>query len=457
MKNAAEKVLPQALDAEMAVLGAMIIEKEAVTKALVIISEEDFYGELHRQIFAAIKELYDKNRPIDILTLSDKLKKSPLFEQTGGAAYLTSLIDAVQTAANAEQYALIVKNKSVFRKLINAGTKIVEDSFNEKDDPEKIVDESQKILFDISISKDRGSFTLGRQIVDALQNKIAPLLDNHKDVTGLATGFTDLDKWTMGLQPAELIIVGARPSMGKTAFALNIAENISVVSKKAVAVFSLEMTKESLMMRMLSSMSAINAHKMRKGDISGEEWSMVLKRSEDISEAPLYIDDSSDITVTEIRSRARELAFRLQNQNKDKPLSLIIVDYLQYIRGGSRRPESRQLEVAEISRSLKSLAKDLNIPVLVLSQLSRDQAKREKGGSSLPMLSDLRDSGAIEQDADVVMFIHYDKQDKEDFIKGKDVEVQLLIEKQRNGPTGAVNLYFNRGCTRFYDWSPRQE
>jgi replicative DNA helicase len=449
-----EKVPPQSLDAEMAVLGAMLIEKEAISKALEIVNEEDFYKDLHKQTFNAIKDLFNRNLPVDILTLAERLKKSGIFEQAGGATYLTSLIDSVQTAANVEQYASIIRDKSVFRRLIKAGSEIVEDAFNEKDDPDKILDKSQKLIFDISQDKNRGDFSPVPKIINSLLDKLSALHEDKKDVTGVPTGFTDLDSLTLGLQPSELIIIAARPSMGKTSFALNIVEHVALAQKKPVAVFSLEMTKESLMMRILSSMSQVDAQLLRKGMFSGAQWSRITDEARRIYESSIYIDDSSDISAIEIRSRSRRLAARLYAENKDNPLAMIVVDYLQYIKGNGRYAESRQLEVAEISRSLKALAKDLNVPVVVLSQLSRDQAKRGTSGNSRPLLSDLRDSGAIEQDADVVMFIHYDKEEMRQSVSGT---AQILVEKQRNGPTGDVNLTFERRFTRFYTASNRTE
>ncbi|AKL97395.1 replicative DNA helicase [Endomicrobium proavitum] len=448
-----EKVPPQALDAEMAVLGAMLIEKEAITKAIDIIKEDDFYKEVHRQIFTVARDLYLENQPADIITIADKLKKVSMFSEVGGVSYLTSLIDSVQTAANVEHYASIIRDKSILRNLINAGSQIVTDAFNEKYSPEEILDQSQSRLFNISQVKNNNGFVKVGELVRPTLKILEKLHSDKKDIPGLRTGFSELDVMTAGLQPSELIIIAARPSMGKTSFALNIAEHVALEEKKPVAIFSLEMSKESLMMRFLASVSRVNAHNLRKGRFQPADWSRLTTNAQNISESPIYIDDSSDISVIELRARARRLATELEA--KKTPLSLVVIDYIQIMRGSSRNSESRQLEVAEISRSLKGLARDLKVPVIALSQLSRKTEDKGRKDNK-PQLSDLRDSGAIEQDADVVAFIHregyYNRQDPD--LKNS---ASVIIGKQRNGPTGEISLTFESEYTKFSDLSQRRE
>jgi len=448
-----EKVPPQALDAEMAVLGAMLIEKEAITKAIDIIKENDFYKEVHKQIFTAAQDLYLENQPVDIITISEKLKKNAMFSEIGGMSYLTSLVDSVQTAANVEHYAAIIRDKSILRNLITAGSQIVTDAFNEKYSPEEILDESQSRLFNISQAKNNNGFTKVSELARPTLKILEKLHSDKKDIPGLRTGFSEFDTMTAGLQPSELIIIAARPSMGKTSFALNIAEHVALEEKKPVAIFSLEMSKESLMMRFLASVSRVNAHNLRKGRFQTSDWSRLTTNAQKISESPIYIDDSSDLSVIELRARARRLATELEA--KKTPLSLVIIDYIQIMRGSSRNAESRQLEVAEISRSLKGLARDLKIPVVALSQLSRKTEDRGRKDNK-PQLSDLRDSGAIEQDADVVAFIH-----REGYYNREDSDLKnaasVIVGKQRNGPTGEINLTFESEYTKFSDLSNRAE
>ncbi|MHB9154552.1 MAG: replicative DNA helicase [Endomicrobiales bacterium] len=445
MAELIDRIPPQALDAEMAVLGAMLIEKEAVTRAVDIVHENDFYKEFHKQIFRVIRDLYIENQAVDAITVGDKLKPNKLFADMGGAAYLASLINSVSTAANVEYYANLVREKSVLRQLINTGSEIVNAAFNEKDSAEVILDRSESLLFNIAQRKAAKGFTHIHDLVHPALDRIEKLHIDKKYVPGLRTGFTDLDKMTAGLQPSELIILAARPSMGKTALALNIAENVAMNEKKAVALFSLEMSKESLMMRLLCSAARVNSHQTRTGYINPQNFVKLTTAGEKLANSPLYIDDSSSLSVLELRARARRLATELKVQGKE--LSLVMIDYIQIMRGGAR-VESRQQEISEISRSLKGLARDLNIPVLALSQLSRKP--EEKGREGKPQLSDLRESGAIEQDADVVAFIY-----REGYYKRDDPQLEknatIILAKQRNGPTGEINLVFEREYTRFED------
>ncbi|MDR3256778.1 MAG: replicative DNA helicase [Endomicrobium sp.] len=451
--NIIEKVPPQATDVEMAVLGAMLIEKEAILKVVDIINDNDFYKEIHRQIFLTIYDLYIENQPVDLFTVSEALKKNGMFAEVGGTSYLTSLIDSIQTAANVEHYASIIRDKSISRQLINTGSTIVNDAFNEQNSPEEILDKSQTALFNISQQKGKKGFSSVSKLVMPMLHKLERLHSNPKEISGLSTGFKDFDVKTTGLHPSELIILAARPSMGKTAFALNIAEHIAVVEKKPVAIFSLEMTQEALMSRFLASLARVNVGKLRNGQYSSTDWPRLTSAVGKIAEAPIFIDDDSNISVIELRARARKLATELQA--KESPLALIIIDYIQFIHGVGRKFESRQQEVSDISRSLKALAKDLNVPVIVLSQLSRRTEDRGRKDNK-PQLSDLRDSGAIEQDADIVAMLY-----REGYYNREDPDLQkkatLIIGKQRNGPTGDISLVFEGEYTKFSDGSKLQD
>lgn len=442
-----DRIPPQNLDAEMAVLGAMLIEKEAITKALDIITENDFYKDVHRQLFAVMRDLYSENQPVDTITVSDKLRGAKLFADMGGAAYLATLINTVSTAANVEHYAGLVREKSILRQLVSAGSEIVSSAFGNEDSAEEILDRSESILYNIAQRKAAKGFTAVRDLVHPALEMIEKLHTDKKDVPGLRTGFDDIDKMTAGLQKSDLIILAARPSMGKTALALNIAEHVAMVENKPVALFSLEMSKESLMMRLLCSAARVNSHQTRTGYIGTSNFVKLTTVGQKLAAAPLYIDDSSSLSVLELRARARRLATELKVQGKE--LGLVMIDYLQIMRGGARA-ESRQQEISEISRSLKGLARDLTVPVIALSQLSR--RTEDKGRDGKPQLSDLRESGAIEQDADVVAFIY-----REGYYKREDPEKEkaatVIIAKQRNGPTGEVNLIFEREYTRFENFT----
>jgi replicative DNA helicase len=449
------KVPPQSIEMEKAALGAMLIEKEAILKVVDVINENDFYSDVNKQIFLAIYELYSLSQIVDILTVSESLKKKRIFDKIGGLPYLTDLINFVQTAANVESYASVIRDKSILRQLINAGTAIVEDSFEERCTPEEVLDKSQAVLFSVSQRKGvkKGFLTVSK-LVRPMLDSLEKLHSDPRKVSGLSTGFANLDSKTTGLHPCELVILAARPSMGKTAFALNVAEHVAVVQKKPVAIFSLEMKQEALMFRFLSSLARVNAIKLRNGQYSSADWPRLTTAAEKIAEAPIFIDDDSSISVMEIRVRARKLAAELKAKNTQ--LALVIIDYIQFISTSSNRKlESRQQEVADISRSLKTLAKDLDVPVLVLSQLSRRTEDRGRKDSK-PQLSDLRDSGAIEQDADIVAMLY-----REGYYNREDPEVQkkatLILGKQRNGPTGEVSLVFEGEYMKFYDESSKTE
>jgi replicative DNA helicase len=448
----AGKIPPQATDVEMAILGAMLIEKEAILKVVDIVNDGDFYKEIHRQIFLEIFNLYIENHPVDLFTLSEALKKSRMLDKVGGTLYLASLINSVQTAANVEHYALIVRSKSISRQLISAGSRIVTDAFSEQNSPEEILDESQAALFSISQLRRSKGFTNVAKLVMPVLQKLEKLHSSTKEISGLSTGFKDFDAKTTGFHPSELIILAARPSMGKTALALNIAEHVAIVEKKPVAIFSLEMKQEVLMSRFLASLARVNAYKLRNGQYSSADWPRLTSAAGKIAEAPIFIDDDSSISVIDIRTRIRKLAMELQA--KGNPLALVIIDYIQFINGADKKFESRQQEVSNISRSLKALAKDLDVPVVVLSQLSRRTEDRGRKDNK-PQLSDLRDSGAIEQDADVVAMLY-----REGYYNREDPDLQkkatLIIGKQRNGPIGDINLIFEGEYTKFSDGSKLQ-
>jgi len=454
MANTVENVPPRAVDVEMAVLGVMLIEKEAILKVISVINENDFYKKIHGQIFSIIYSLYIENQPVDLLTVSDALKKEGILAQVGGMSYLMTLIDRVSTAANAEHYALIVRDKSILRQLIKVGSEIVNNSFNEQDSPDEVLDKSQTALFNISQQNSGGKgFANVSKLVMPMLQKLEKLHSDSKEISGLSTGFADFDSMTTGFHPSELIILAARPSMGKTAFALNIAEHVAVGNKKPVAIFSLEMKKEALMSRFLASLARVNASKLRNGKYNSRDWPELTTAAEKIAEAPIFIDDDSNISIIELRLRVRKLAMELMA--KGSQLALVIIDYIQFIRGSDRKFESRQQEVSDISRSLKALAKDLDAPVVVLSQLSR--RTEEKGRKdNKPQLSDLRDSGAIEQDADLVAMLY-----REGYYNREDPDLQkkatLIIGKQRNGPTGEINLVFEGEYVKFSDGSLRQD
>ena len=453
-KDLDRKSPPQSIDAEMALLGAMLIEKDAIIKALELVKEDDFYKDLHKLIFGAIRELND-TEVAEPVTINNRLKTNKLFVDAGGIKYLFGLMDAAQTAANVEYYANIVKDKSILRQIINVGSNMVTEAFSEDSPSETILDNAQTVLFNISKQNTMNEFSTPEELVPTIVTKLENLYKDKNDVPGLRTGFTDLDKTTAGLQPSELIIIAGRPSMGKTAFALNIAEYVAITSKKpqSVAIFSLEMSKEALMMRFLASVAQVSGQDLRKGYFKNSDWPKLTTAMDKIGKASMYICDA-DMTAIDIRATAKKLATKLEK--KGNPLSLIIIDYLQLIRGigNGKKIESKQIETAEISRSLKALAKDLKVPVIALSQLSRSSEKR--GKETKPLLSDLRDSGAIEQDADVVAFVHregyYAKDDPD-----KKNQAEIIIAKQRNGPVGTVELIFEGEYTKFYNKAPTME
>jgi replicative DNA helicase len=438
MDTSLHKLPPQNLEAEQSVLGGILLDNQSLNNVLEILGVEDFYSEAHRKIFAAIVELYDKNEPIDIITLSNILKSKNQIDQAGGISYLSSLADNVPSAANIAHYAKIVKEKSILRRLIGTATEILNKSYNAGSDIDSVLDEAEHAIFEISENKIRPAFSPFKDLIKDSVKTIEMLYERKELVTGVPTGFEKIDDKTSGFQKSDLIIIAGRPSMGKTAFALNIAQYAALEAGIPVAVFSLEMSKEQLALRMLSSESRVDSQRIRRGFLGEADWPKLINAAGKLSEAPIYIDDTPAITVLEMKAKARRL-------KSEVDLGLIILDYLQLMRSGGYK-ESREQEISEISRSLKTLAKELRVPVIALSQLNRQVENRS---DKRPQMADLRDSGAIEQDADLIAFIYRDEvynKSEENIEKGF---AEIIIGKQRNGPTGMVKLLFQEQFTRF--------
>jgi replicative DNA helicase len=432
------KLPPQNLEAEQSVLGGILIENEAINRVTEILDPDDFYRDAHRKIFNALINLSERDEPADLITLTNELRKIDQLDSIGGASYLASLIDSVPTAANIEYYAKIVKEKSILRKLIQTSTEIITQSYEDRGDVEVFLDEAERAIFDISEKRVRPSFFSIRDVVKESFKTIERLFQKKELVTGVPSGFKELDRMTAGFQPSDLIIIAGRPSMGKTAFCLNVAQYAAVENKIPVAVFSLEMSKEQLVIRMLCSEAQVEGTRLRTGFLNESDWPKLTIAAGNLSEAPIYIDDSAALSVLELRSKARRL-------KSERGLGMLIIDYLQLMRGRAR-VESRQQEISEISRSLKALAKELNIPVIAVSQLSR---KTEERTGNRPQLSDLRESGAIEQDADLILFIYRDEvynRAEDNPNRGK---AEVIIGKQRNGPIGKIEMAFLDKFTTF--------
>ena len=431
------KVPPHDEDAEQAVLGSMLTDNDAVMAAVEVLKEDAFYREDNKIIYQAILNLYSKSEPIDIITLKDELESMGKFEQVGGFEYLASLPDKVPTTANVQKYIKIVEEKSVLRNLIKTANEIIELGYNPTEDVEDIMDGAEEKIFDIMQSKNTKSYTPIKDVLVESFTNLEKLYNQKQHVTGVPTQFYDLDDKTAGLHGSELILVAARPAMGKTAFALNIATNAALRANVPVAIFSLEMSKDQLVNRMLCSEAMVDSNKVRTGKLDEEDWTKLAEAIGPLSEAGVYIDDTPGISVMEIRTKCRKLKM-------EKNIGLVVIDYLQLISGSNKRNGSREQEISEISRSLKVLAKELNVPVIALSQLSRAVEQRD---DHRPMLSDLRESGAIEQDADIVMFLYrddyYNKESAE-----KDI-AEVIIAKQRGGSTGTVKLYWMGNYTKF--------
>jgi replicative DNA helicase len=440
------RVPPQNIEAEQSVLGAVLLENEAINQALEILTADDFYRETHREIFRAMMDLSDHNQPVDAITLTDALRTKGVLEQIGGPAYIAELADTVPTAANVSHYARIVREKAVLRSLATIATDIASSAYEANADVDEFLDTAEHRIFEISERRIKPSFHDMRSLTMESLKILERLYENRELVTGVPTGFKDLDVLTAGLQPSDLIVLAARPSMGKTALALNIAAYAAMDAepKRGVAFFSLEMSKEQLVLRMLCSEARVDSAKARAGYLSERDFPKLAQAASRLAEANIFIDDSSDTTAITLKAKCRRLARERKNN-----LGLILVDYLQLMR--SARPgESREKEIAEISRSLKALAKELKVPVIALSQLNRQVETRP---DRRPLLADLRESGAIEQDADVIAFIY-----REEMYKGKDSKeagvAEIIVAKQRNGPTDTVKLTYLSQYTRFENYAP---
>jgi replicative DNA helicase len=442
----AQRLPPQSPEAEVSVLGGVLLDNDALNRVLEVMTEGDFYREAHRKIFSAIISLYEKSEPVDLITLSEALKKREALEQVGGIEYLNSLVNSVPTAANISYYAKIVKEKSILRKLLNRATEIVGKVYGMQGDVDDFLDEAERAIFEISEDRVRPSFYPLKEIIKSSFKTIERLYEKRQLITGVPTGFTKLDELTSGLQPSDLIIIAGRPSMGKTAFALNIAQHAAIQGGTPSAIFSLEMAKEQLALRMLCSEAKVDAHRLRGGFLSESDWPKLTRAAGSLSEAPIFIDDTAGISALEMRAKARRM-------KAEHNLGLVVVDYLQLMRGRASS-DTREQEISDISRSLKALAKELRVPVVALSQLNR---RVEERGDKRPQLSDLRESGAIEQDADVIIFLYrddvYNKSD-DNPNKGK---AEIIIGKQRNGPTDKFDLAFLEKYTCFENISYLQD
>jgi replicative DNA helicase len=440
----AERVPPQNLEAEQSVLAAMLIEREAIIRASEILTSEDFYRDAHGAIFLAMMALFERGEPVDLITVSDELRGRGLLDQTGGLTYLAKLSNLLPSAANVEYYAKIVEEKAVLRRLIRASTDIARKGYDGGDDLDDLLGEAERTIFDITQKRTAKGYEHLKNALVTAYDHIEFLYTHKGQTTGVPTGFRPLDQMMSGLQPSDLLILAARPSVGKTGFALNIARNAAVLSRVPVAFFSLEMAKEQLALRLLSAEAAVDGHRMRTGHLADDDWMRLGQALGRLSEAPIFIDDTPNIALMELRARARRL-------KTEQRIRLIVIDYLQLMQAKSKS-DNRQQEVSEISRSLKALARELRVPVIALSQLSRAAEQRQ---DKRPLLSDLRESGSIEQDADVVMFLF--REDYYDAETERKNICEVIIAKHRNGPTGSVDLYFMKEIQKFMAVEPRRE
>jgi replicative DNA helicase len=440
--TALERALPHNLEAERTVLGAILIDNEAFHNASEILTESDFYRDAHRKIFSRMISLSERGDAIDLVTLKEEMTRAGDLERSGGVTYLSSLVEGVPRATNVPYYSRIVKDKSVLRSLISAANRISQAAFDQPEETQSVLDEAEKSIFEIAEDAIRVGFEPVSSIVKTTFKTIDELSEKKELITGIPTGFVEFDEMTSGLQRSDLIIVAARPAMGKTSFCMNIAQHVGLKTDKTVGVFSLEMSKEQLVLRMLCGESRVDMHKLRSGFLSEKDWARLVQGVSDLSQARVFIDDTPSISVMEMRAKTRRLKM-------EHGLDLVIVDYLQLMQGRGRY-DNRNQEISNISRSLKGLAKELSGPIVALSQLSRAPEAR---GDHRPQLSDLRESGALEQDADVVVFIFRD----EEYNATPDNRgiAELIIGKQRNGPTGGLPLYFHKNYTLFEPVSKR--
>ncbi|MBE0426064.1 MAG: replicative DNA helicase [Nitrospirae bacterium] len=439
-----DKLPPQNLEAEQSILGAILIDNDSLPKALEIIDLEDFYKLSHRKIFNAMTELFEKSEPMDLITLTDQLRKKDDLENVGGISYLSSLVNMTPTAANIRYHSKIVREKALLRGLLRASNEITRKVYEDNLDAEELVDHAEKSIFDISDKRTKTSFRTLKEVIKDSFEMIEHLYDKKDTISGVPSGFRDLDDLTTGFQKGDLIIVGGRPSMGKTAFVLNVAQYVGLELREPVAIFSLEMSKEQLALRMLCAEAMVNSNSIRKGFIKKEDWHKLTSAASNLTGAPIFIDDSSSITVLELRAKARRLKM-------EHSLSMVIVDYLQLMRGRGSF-ERREQEISDISRSLKALAKELGVPVIAVSQLNRSVEQRRP---PKPILADLRESGAIEQDADVILFLYRDEVYNKDNPANRG-KAEVDIAKQRNGPAGVtVPITYISKCTRFMNMTDR--
>ncbi|MCM8800324.1 MAG: replicative DNA helicase [Candidatus Omnitrophica bacterium] len=438
-----DKVPPQNIEAEMAVLGSMLIDENAVALAVEMLDKDCFYKDTHKKIYEVILNLYNANRAIDVITVSDELKRLGILEEIGGVATLVELANSVPTSANVHHYARIVKEKSILRALINNATQIVNLSYESEGNVDEILDKAESLIFEISDNKKESSTVSLKEVVKDTIDTIDKLYQKKSYVTGIPTGFIDFDQRTAGFHPSDFIVIAGRPSMGKSAFAISIAEHVGVVEKIPLAFFSLEMSKEQLVQRMLCSHARVDVHKVRTGYLASSDWPRLTAAAGKLSEAPIFIEDTPAISIMELRAKARRLKSHYNIQ-------LLILDYLQLMKG-TGRAENRQQEISEISRSLKALARELHIPVVAISQLSRAVEAR---ADHRPQLSDLRESGAIEQDADLVALLlreeYYNPTEENEGI------AEVIIAKQRNGPVGSIKLAFTKEYARFENLIQRE-
>ncbi len=435
------KIPPNDQNAELVFLGCMLFDNDGLQDGLRLLKEDDFYRPNNKAIFSSMQDIFEHGSPVDIITLSDALKKRNEFEIIGGLPYLLQISESVNTSANIEVYAKIIEEKSILRKLIKVSGEVQNSAYQGQDDIDYIIDIAEKGIFDIVQNKKSENFAEIKDIMSDAISNIEDLFQNQGKTTGLSTGFKDFDRKTAGLQKADLILIAARPSMGKTAFALNVLQHIAVHEAKSVAVFSLEMSKDSLVNRMICSHAMVDSNRFRTGELNDEDWTKIGDSVCPLSNAKIFIDDTPGITINELRAKSRKLKM-------ERGLDLIVIDYLQLM-SGSKRTESRQQEVSDISRGLKAVARELEVPVVALSQLSRANEKRP---DKRPMLSDLRDSGAIEQDADLVCFIHREEYYNPEEVAEEDRGVsEIIIAKQRNGETGTVKLRWFGQYTKFAD------
>ncbi len=437
-ENVSGKVPPQSLDAEMSLLGAVLIDDEVMSDASEIVHAKDFYDKRHQTIYSGMMRLYERHKPVDLLTLTEELKKKDDLESVGGSAYLTELTNYVPTSAHASSYAEIISQKAVRRRLIKASADIGEMGFDEETPTQELLEKAEAELFSVSDQSLKQDLTSIEDVLDMSFERIEELHRNKGQLRGVRTGYRDLDNITAGLQKSDLIIIAARPAMGKTTFVTNLAYNVATIEKKPVLFFSLEMSKDQLVDRMLADASGVDSWNIRTGNLSDEDFAKLSEAMGEMAEAPMYIDDTAGLSVLELRTKARRLAH-------DQPLGLIVIDYLQLMQSNGNHNGNRVQEVSEISRGLKLIARELNVPVIALSQLSRTVEQRTP---PIPMLSDLRESGSIEQDADIVMFIY-----RPGYYEPDNPEVanitKLIIAKHRNGPVGEIGLYFDPERLRF--------